>query len=58
MAAAFEDVFGVPALEVGEVYAAFFAGCEDGDDAAEGGRALDVGEEVDDEAGSGVVWKG
>lgn len=58
MAAAFEHGFGVPALEVGHVDAAFFAGCEDGDDAAEGGGAADMGEEVDDEAGAGVVGEG
>ena len=58
MAAAFENGFGVPALEVGHVYAAFFAGCEYGDDTAERGGAFDMGEEVDDEAGTGVVWEG
>lgn len=58
MAAAFEHGFDVPALEVGHVYAPFLAGCEYGDDAAEGGGALDVGEEVDDEAGTGVVGEG
>ena len=58
MTAAFENRFDVPALEVGHVYAAFFAGCEYGDDAAEGGGALDVGEKVDDEAGTGVVGEG
>ena len=58
MAAAFEHRFGVPALEVGHVYTAFFPGCEDGDDATEGSGAADVGEEVDDEAGSGVVSEG
>ena len=58
MAAAFENVFGVPALEVGHVYVAFLAGCEYGDNAAERGGALDLGEEVDYEAGAGVVWKG
>ena len=58
MAAAFEHGFGVPAVEVGHVYLAFFAACEYGNDAAEGGGALDVGEEVDDEAGTGVVWEG
>ena len=58
MAAAFEHGFGVPTLEVGHVYSAFFAGCEYGDDAAKGGGALDVGEEVDNEAGTGVVSEG
>ena len=58
MAAGFEHGFGIPALKVGHVYSAFFAGCEYGDDAAEGDGALYMGKEVDDEAGTGVVSEG
>ena len=44
VAAALEHGFDIPALEVGHVYLAFFAAGEYGDDAAEGGGALNVGE--------------
>jgi len=42
-------------MEVGSVDPALFAGAEYADDAAEGGGLLEEWQEVDNEAGAGVV---
>ena len=44
--------------EIGGIQAAFSAACGDGDDAAEGGCALEEGQEVGDEAKAGVECQG
>ena len=54
LAALGEQVGHLPALQVGGVDGAFFAGAEDADDAAEGRGAAEEGEEVHDEAGARV----
>jgi hypothetical protein len=42
-------------LEVADADGAFFGAAEYGDDAPEGGRSLEEGEEVGDEPDAGVV---
>ncbi len=58
MAALLNHIFCVPGLEIVEVDRTFFGAAEDADDAPDAGSSLEEWEEVEDEAGAGVVLEG